>query len=114
MLDPLAGLCIRGRVVHDGLRRPIRPDQFVDISSVLARKREMLAQHRTQKEWLDVSQGLDAYLKTMVNMSRDVGRLSRRFRYAEGWRRHLHLGFCAADADPLVDILGPRCIVKTS
>ena len=28
------------------------------------------------------------------------------FRYAEGFRRHLHLGFCDPDDDPLYDALG--------
>ena len=29
-------------------------------------------------------------------MSLAVGRLSKKFKYAEGWRRHLHFGYCAA------------------
>ena len=37
---------------------------------------------------------------------RDVGTISGRFEYAEGWRRRNHLGFCAADADPLAEALG--------
>ncbi|MFM1769455.1 MAG: hypothetical protein RJA22_1984, partial [Verrucomicrobiota bacterium] len=40
-------------------------------------------------------------------MSLAVGRMSRRFRHAEGWRRHLHLGFSAQDDDPLAAALGP-------
>jgi len=28
--------------------------------------------------------------------------------FAEGWRRHNPLGFCAPEADPLGDILGER------
>ena len=42
----------------------------------------------------------------MQDMSLAIGRLSRRFKYAEGWRRHSHLGFCAAGADPLREALG--------
>ena len=42
-------------------------------------------------------------------MSREVGQLSGRFEYAEGWRRHLHLGFCAAGDDPLASTLDDRC-----
>jgi len=34
-----------------------------------------------------------------------VGAQSKRFRHAEGWRRHLHAGFCTADADPLKSVL---------
>ncbi|HOJ39870.1 MAG TPA: LmbE family protein, partial [bacterium] len=71
----------------------------------------MLALHRSQKEWLDVSQGLDAYLKAMVDICREVGRLSRRFTYAEGWRRHLHYGFCGENDDPLSEALGEKAFV---
>jgi len=95
--------------LRDGLRKLVRPGQYVDIGPVLARKRQMLAQHRTQKEWLDVSQGMDAYLLEMENIAREVGRMSGRFEFAEGWRRHSHFGFCAAACDPLTELLGPAC-----
>jgi len=98
--------------LHDPLRRSIRPGVFVDIGDVLPLKRAMLAMHRSQKEWLDVSQGLDSYLTTMEEMARDVGRQSGAFAHAEGWTRHLHLGYCAADADPLVRALGRHALVS--
>jgi hypothetical protein len=73
-------------------------------------KKDMLRCHRTQKEWLDVSQGLDVYLDTMEEMCAHVGRMSGRFRFAEGWRRHSHLGFAAEPGrDPLSELLGSRC-----
>jgi LmbE family N-acetylglucosaminyl deacetylase len=97
--------------LRDGLRRRIWAGEYVDISPVLAFKREMLACHKSQKEWLDHSQGLDSYLKTMEEMCREVGRMSRRFRYAEGWRRHSHLGFSPADRDPLAEALGRKVVV---
>ena len=93
------GLC-------DGMRRRVRPGQYVDITPVLQQKRDALAEHRTQKEWLDHSQGLGSYLNTMEDMAREVGRWSGRFEVAEGWRRHSHLGFCDEKADPLKDALG--------
>ena len=86
---------------RDPLRQPVLPELFVDITSVLEVKRAMLACHYSQKHWLDVSQGMDSYLVTMTENSREVGTLSRRFAYAEGWRRRLHLGFCSEEADPL-------------
>jgi len=92
--------------LRDGLRRVVRAGQYVDISDVLATKRAALACHRSQKEWLDTSQGLDSYLHTMEAMSREVGAMSGRFDFAEGWRRHSHLGFCGPDADPLGASLG--------
>ena len=42
---------------------------------------------------------------------RRVGRLSGRFEHAEGWRRHLHIGFSARQQDPLADALGEHCHV---
>lgn len=98
--------------LRDPLRRRITAGLYVDVSSTLAIKREALACHASQKEWLDVSQGHDSYLITMEEMTREVGRLSGRFEYAEGWRRHLHLGFCTADADPLSEALGGNAFVS--
>jgi LmbE family N-acetylglucosaminyl deacetylase len=91
--------------LNDVLRQPVAPHFFTDIGSVIARKREMLACHASQKEWLDVTQGMDAYLDEMENTSRDVGRMSGRFEFAEGWRRHSHLGFGPEDFDPIRDFL---------
>ena len=99
--------------LHDPLRRRLHPDLFVDITDVLPAKRAMLARHSSQKEWLDTSQGLDSYLTTMAEMARAVGQQSGAFAYAEGWTRHLHLGYCAEDADPLVEALNSRIVFRT-
>jgi LmbE family N-acetylglucosaminyl deacetylase len=99
----------------DPLGNPIRPTLCVDVGAVLDEKTAMLACHKSQKNWLDQSQGLDSYLHTMRDLMRDVGRLSGRYEYAEGWRRHLHLGFCPAEADPLAEALKAHCVqLKTS
>jgi len=95
--------------LRDNMRRLARPGQYVDTSMVLARQRSMLAQHRSQKEWLDVSQGMDSYLTEMENFSRLVGKMSGRFEYAEGWWRHSHQGYAPHDADPLGEALGDKC-----
>lgn len=97
--------------LRDGLRRRVRPGQYVNVSSVLDAKREMLACHASQKEWLDESQGMDSYLKTMAHMCREVGRMSGRFEHAEGWRRHSHLGFSPEERDPVTGALGPKSFV---
>ena len=97
--------------LRDPLRRLTRAGQYVDITPVMKIKREMLAAHRSQKEWLDVSQGINAYLDMMETLSRETGKMSGAFEYAEGWRRHYHLGFCAIDQDPLSEALGDRCVV---
>lgn len=87
--------------LRDPLNRPVQAELYVDISAVIDQKRAALARHRSQKEWLDASQGIDSYLNHMEAMSQQVGRLSGIFNYAEGWTRHMPLGFCAEDADPL-------------
>jgi LmbE family N-acetylglucosaminyl deacetylase len=99
--------------LRDPLRQPIAPDCFIDTTSVHAAKREALAAHRSQKEWLDASQGMDSYLQTMDALSLELGRMSGRFQHAEGWRRHLHLGFSAADHDPLRDALNEHYLCRT-
>jgi LmbE family N-acetylglucosaminyl deacetylase len=88
-------------LLRDPLGRLVRPELFVDVTRVMDVKRRALAAHASQKEWLDRSQGMDSYVSTMVDLSRRVGRMSRRYTYAEGWRKHLHAGFCAEKADPL-------------
>lgn len=93
----------------DMVRRPILPDFYVDVTSVIDRKVEFLAHHASQKQWLDRSQGLDSYLTAMKEMTRKVGLLSGRFEYAEGWRQHSHLGYAAVDIHPLQDVLGSLC-----
>ncbi len=95
--------------LRDALRRRVLPGQYVDVSGLLKRKRRLYACHASQKEWLDKSQGLDSYLDAMEAGSREVGALSGRFAAAEGWRRHAHIGFAEADADPLGAALGVRC-----
>ncbi|OPZ29298.1 MAG: GlcNAc-PI de-N-acetylase [Lentisphaerae bacterium ADurb.BinA184] len=93
------------------LRERVRAGQYVDTADRLGAKRAALGCHRSQKEWLDHSQGMDSYLDTMAARDREVGRLSGRFAYAEGWRRHHHLGFSADDGDPLAEALGGACWV---
>lgn len=92
---------------RDGLDRFVRPDFLVDISDVMEEKGAMLLEHRSQKEWLDRSQGVDSYLDSMRAHAREMGALSARCEFAEGWRRHNPLGLCAPGADPLRDLLDP-------
>jgi LmbE family N-acetylglucosaminyl deacetylase len=90
------------------LNEPITPEFFVETTAVHDRKRQALAAHASQKDWLDATQGMDSYLRVLDDMSRTVGEMSHRFEHAEGWRRHNPLGFCAPDADPLRDLLAPN------
>ncbi|PKQ27704.1 MAG: LmbE family protein [Candidatus Anoxymicrobium japonicum] len=92
--------------LRDWTRRVVMPGQYVDVSRVMDRKRLMLAMHRTQGEWLDASQGVGSYIGAMDEMCRELGEMSGRFTYAEGWMRHNHIGYSRSDEDPLSDILG--------
>src|SRR6185436_13265704 len=73
------GLC-------DQLRRRLAAGSYVNTTKVHKIKHEALAAHKSQQAWLDVSQGMNSYLLAMEDMSLAVGRLSRKFHHAEGWR----------------------------
>lgn len=77
----------------------------MDVENHIDKKTKMLSKHKSQKEWLNVSQCLDAYIDTMREMSAQIGKLSRKFNYAEGWIRHSHLGFCDEYDNPLQEAL---------
>lgn len=95
------GLC-------DPLRSAIDAGIYVDTTTVHARKRASLAAHASQKNWLDATQGMDSYLVAMDEASAAVARRAGRFEFAEGWRRHLHLGLSTKEIDPLADALGSQ------
>ena len=104
---------------RDPLGNLVVPTHFVDVTDYLDRKRQLLAAHASQDQWLDATQRISAYLETMVQLNREVGQMSQRgaqatggagFMYAEGWRQHLHLGLGPADYDPLAEELGERRI----
>ena len=97
--------------LRDGLRQKVKAGLFVDISAVMERKRELLACHQSQQEWLEASQGPGSYLDALDQMAAQVGRMSGVFSLAEGWRRHSNLGFARRGRDPMADLLGERCRV---
>jgi len=98
--------------LRDPLRRLVTPGAFVNTASVQDIKRGALAEHKSQMNWLDVSQGLDSLSAKVDEMARAVGRLSKKFKFAEGWRRHLHYGFSGSDVDPLRETLGKDYLVN--
>jgi N-acetylglucosamine malate deacetylase 1 len=99
---------------QDGLRRRIVPGAFVNTTSVQPAKHAALAEHRSQQNWLDTSQGMNSYLAAMDGMSRELGKMSKKFKHAEGFRRHLHWGFSAKEIDPLASLLGKNYLVNKS
>lgn len=93
------------------LRKCVRAGLYVDIASVLETKKQALAAHKSQGQWLESSQGMASHVQTMVDAAQEVGKLSGTFTVAEGWRRRLHLGFSAQDSDPLHEALGSASII---
>jgi LmbE family N-acetylglucosaminyl deacetylase len=97
---------------EDALRQRIIPGVFVNTTKVQPIKRAALAEHRSQQNWLETSQGMNSYLAVMEGFSVEMGKMSRRFKHAEGWRRHLHWGFSATENDPLAALLGKNYLVN--
>ncbi len=93
---------------YDPLRQLVVPDFYVDVTDREEQKVAMLAKHVSQKQWLDESQGLDSYLHALRELDAATGRMSGCYDCAEGWRRHLHLGFCGEQDDPLRSALAER------
>lgn len=90
----------------DPLRRPVEPESFVNVESVLPDKCAALAEHRSQQAWLETSQGMESLRARVETNARLVGSVSGRFEFAEGWRRHLHHGLSGREIDPLREALG--------
>lgn len=96
--------------LKDPLRKTITAGAFVNTTLVHQQKFEALKAHQSQQRWLDVSQKLNSYLQTMEDVSLKVGHMSKNFKHAEGWRRHLHYGFCGPDDDPLKELINDYII----
>lgn len=92
---------------RDSMGQFRKPEFLVPVDSVMEAKTAALAEHRSQRDWLDDSQGMDAYLETMHSFCKEMGAMAGGgAAFAEGWSRHNHLGFCDEGFDPLADILG--------
>jgi len=76
----------------DPLGRRIYPQFYVDIIKKLPQKREMLARHVSQREWLRSHHGIDEYLDRMTAWAAGYGSECG-FAYAEGFRQHLGHGY---------------------
>ena len=99
---------------RDPVGNLVHPQIYVDVADKIEQRVAMLAMHESQKRFLDETQYMDSYLDTLRDLAREVGEMSGRFTYAEGWQRHLHLGFCDDTANPLVAALGERVLLAGS
>jgi hypothetical protein len=77
----------------------------VDVSGVIDFKAEMLACHRSQRDWLMKQHGMDKYIETMKETARRYGKKSG-FDYAEGYTQHL--GNAYPQENVLREMLGER------
>lgn len=98
--------------LRDPLRRLMVPGAFVNTASTQAVKRAALAEHQSQQNWLEASQGLDSLGSKVDDTARAVGKLSKKFKFAEGWWRHLHYGFSSNEVDPLCKVLGKNFLLN--
>ncbi|MFN0170034.1 MAG: PIG-L deacetylase family protein [Bryobacteraceae bacterium] len=76
-MDPIGG------VDRDSV--PIVPDFYIDITSTFDIKRNMLAEHKSQREWLRKHHGMDDYINQMQSWTRSQGQACG-VGYAEGFR----------------------------
>lgn len=100
-MDPIGGV--------DRDNQPVIPDFTVNIGSAFAKKREMLAQHESQRGWLRKQHGVDEYLNLMESWSRERGRLAG-FEFGEGFRRYK--GHPYPQSPLLEDLLGTDFIAN--
>lgn len=94
--------------LHDGLGNPFQPDFLVDIETVIEKKSALLSCHRSQMAWLESTQSMNSFVDEMRDMARSMAKRGQNIDFAEGWKRHSHLGFCPQDFDPLPLLLSIR------
>jgi len=78
-MDPVGG--------RDRENRVVRPDFVVDVHAAFERKRQMLAEHTSQREWLRRHHGVDEYLQEMERWTAERGALAGVSR-GEGFRQY--------------------------
>jgi len=77
--DPIGGV--------DRSGAPVQPDFFVDVQATVEAKRNMLACHASQREWLKRQHHIDDYLDAMEQWTRRRGAAAG-VEFAEGFRRY--------------------------
>lgn len=93
---------------RDKFGHRIIPSIYVDISSEIKLKEQMLACHESQRNWLMTHHKMDEYLESMKRVGEIRGREVSRA-YAEGFRQHLGHGF--PNLEILSEILGSNVII---
>ncbi len=73
--------------LRDREGRPVQADFTVDVADTFPIKRQMLAAHQSQREWLRRHHGTDDYLDTMERWTRKRGEPAG-LSYGEGFRAY--------------------------
>lgn len=72
---------------HDRDERLAVPDFTVNVASTFEKKSAMLAEHRSQREWLRQQHGIDDYLRQMEDWTRACGARAW-ITFGEGFRHY--------------------------
>lgn len=86
----------------------LEPDFVVDVKAALETKRQMLAAHASQREWLKFQHGIDDYLETMERWTRERGSIVGAD-FGEGFRRYA--GHPYPQTPLLEELLGSKVII---
>jgi len=87
----------------------IRSSIYVDVTSEMETREEMLACHDSQRTWMQNHHGEDEYILMMKRIARLRGK-EMNTEYAEGFRQHMGHGY--PQENILCEILGERVFFK--
>ena len=101
----------------------VAPEFYVDISGEMELKSEMLAAHRSQREWLRAQHGMDEYLESMrkwgsyrgdeaQSLGGSDNEQAQKIVYAEAFRQHL--GHAYPHDNILAAVLPSRTVINPS
>ncbi|MEI6138336.1 MAG: PIG-L family deacetylase [Mariniphaga sp.] len=93
----------------DKFGSPVQPSIYVDISTEIGIKEEMLGCHKSQREWLKKHHKMDEYILAMKRFAELRGK-EINTQYAEGFRQHLGHGY--PHTNILKELLGELVVLK--
>jgi N-acetylglucosamine malate deacetylase 1 len=88
--------------------KPVHPEFGVNIDPYFPLKRDMLAAHASQRNWLMRQHGMDDYLRTMEEWTRQRGQYYA-VKFAEGFRQYRHHPY---PTSPLLQELVGRALLR--
>jgi len=93
----------------DILGNPLKPHFYVDITDKIEKKKQMLACHESQREWLRRQHGVDEYLNAMLRFGTERGS-EVGVAYAEAFMQHV--GHAYPQENRLEEMLGDLVITR--